>query len=754
MNYEEKLTQLASDYADWWKKGYETPSMTSNLYPYDNMFSPIRVNRLTLKNRLVMAPMGNICMCDETGRPNEKMLKYFEERAKGGVGLITTGLIPVTYGIDKSLIELGELTYFPRIDRSRTVFAPWRDLAGMCHAHGSAIFIQLTAGLGRVGNPQCLTNQLKLPRSSSFNPNWYMKDVPCLRLSDISLNKIIKKIGQGSADAKACNLDGVYLHGHEGYLIEQITNKAFNHRKLGKFADPTVFGVEMVKEIRRRVGANFPIMYRIDLSLMLNATYKAKMDNVSPLKKFKNERSIEETLEYMKKLVEAGVDMFDVDLGCYDNWWLPHPPSSMPSGCFLDISEIAKKYFADNNIKSNMGLEVPVTAVGKLGYPDFAEKALRDGKCDMIMLGRPLLADAEWCNKAYAGRVSDIRPCIGCQEACLNEFVEGGHPQCAVNPRTAFEEEYSAEIPKADVIKKVAVVGAGPAGVVAADTLIKRGHKVDLYEKSGEIGGSVIPGSRPMIKYEFKNYLDYLKGVVAKLEKNKNFKLFMNTAADAKSLKEKGYDTIVIAAGTVQNKPPVEGIDNKNVVFAVDVLNDYNIVKDAKDIAVIGGGVVGAETAYVLRYELNKNVKVVEMDKYIMNHACTANRGHLIHYLEEGGVELLNMTTLKKVEDGRIIVEQNVNKNVPNPYITWSPILPENVENPMDALRPVKNEPVTRELKADIVVLAAGNRSAIDIYYDCVKNHSASEIFNVGDSFKGARVFEAVRSAYRKARSI
>ena len=137
-----------------------------------------------------------------------------------------------------------------------------------------------------------------------------------------------------------------------------------------------------------------------------------------------------------------------------------------------------------------------------------------------------------------------------------------------------------------------------------------------------------------------------------------------------------------------------------------------------------------------------------------MNHVCTANRGHLIHYLEEGGVELLNMTTLKKVEDGKIVVEQNINKNVPNPYITWSPILPENVENPMDALRPIKNEPVTRELKADMVVLAAGNRSAIDIYYDCVKNHSAAEIFNVGDSFKGARVFEAVRSAYRKARSI
>ncbi|MEG2274332.1 MAG: NADH:flavin oxidoreductase, partial [Clostridia bacterium] len=407
--------------------------MTCDLYPYTDMFSPIKVNKLTLKNRLVMAPMGNICMCDETGRPNAKMLKYFEERAKGGVGLITSGLVPVSHGIDKSITELGELSYFPRIDRSRTVFAPWRDLAAMCHAHGSHFFIQLTPGLGRVGNPQCLINSLSFPRSASFNPNWYMKDVPCLRLSDHSLKKIIKNIGQGSADAKACNIDGVYLHGHEGYLLEQVTNSAYNHRIFGRYANTELFGIDMVAEIRRRCGAAFPIMYRIDLSLALNATYKDKMDTVSPLKRFKNERTVEQTLEYMRKLVKAGVDMFDVDLGCYDNWWLPHPPSSMPSGCYLDISEIAKKFFKENNIKSNLGIDVPIVAVGKLGYPDVAEKALRDGKCDMVMLGRPLLADPEWCNKAYAGKVKDIRPCIGCQEACLNEFVEGGHPHCAVN---------------------------------------------------------------------------------------------------------------------------------------------------------------------------------------------------------------------------------------------------------------------------------------------------------------------------------
>lgn len=752
MNYEEKLKQLTDCYGDWWKKGFQAPRMTSELYPYEKMFSPIRINNLTLKNRLVMAPMGNIDMCEETGRPNEKMLKYFEERAKGGVGLITSGLIPVTFGIDKSLIELGDLSYFPRIDRSRTVYSAWRDLAGMCHAHGSAFFIQLTAGLGRVGNPQCLVNQLKFPRSASFNPNWYMKEVPCLRLSDRSLRKIIKRIGQGSADAKAANIDGVYLHGHEGYLIEQITNPAFNRRKLGHFAHYENFGIEMIREIRKRVGPDFPIMYRIDLSLALNATYGERMNNTKPLKKFNKERTIDQTLRYMKKLVEAGVDLFDVDLGCYDNWWLPHPPASMPSGCFLDIAEIAKKYFAEKGIKSNKGLEVPVVAVGKLGYPDFAEQALRDQKCDMIMLGRPLLADAEWCNKAYAGKVKDIRPCIGCQEGCLNEFVEGGHPQCAVNPRTAFEEEYSAEIPKAERSKRVAVIGAGPAGVTAAETLIARGHTVDLFEKSDSIGGNLIPGSKAAIKYEMKNYLEYLGHVVEALGESGRFALHLQSEPSAAALKDAGYDAIMIATGSKQKRPPVEGGDGENVVFAVDVLLNPSLVDNAGEIVVIGGGVVGAETAYYLAYERDKKVTVVEMDKFIMNHTCTANRGHIIHYLEEKGVSLMNCTKLVKVEKDCVKLSRNFHKNVPDPYNTWAPILPENIINPME--KKVKPEYRDVTVKCDLVVLATGVSSENELYYELLKTHAAPEIFNVGDSFKSAKVFEAVRSAYRKARNI
>ncbi len=754
MGKDESILALTERFGDWWNHGFDAPRMTDSLYPYDRMFSPIRVNRLRLKNRLIMAPMGNISMCDETGRPNVKMLRYFAERAKGGVGLITTGLVPVSYHIDKSLIENGELTYFPRIDRSRTVFAGWRDLSAMCHAHGSAIFLQLTPGLGRVGNPQCLTNRFEFPRSASFNPNWYMKDVPCMRLSDLSLTKIIRRIGQGAADAKACNIDGVYLHGHEGYLLEQVTNPAFNRRRIGKYADYETFGLEMVREIRRRVGPDYPIMYRIDLSLALEETYGDKMDTVSPLRRFKGGRTIGQTLTYMEHLVEAGVDMFDVDMGCYDNWWLPHPPASMPSGCYLSLSELAKRHFEENRILSNKGLPVPVAAVGKLGYPDLAEGALRGEKCDLIMLGRPLLADPDWCAKAFAGRVSEIRPCIGCQEACLNEFVEGGHPQCAVNPRTAFEDEFPQEIPPAETAKRVAVIGGGPAGITAAEALVKRGHAVTLYEKEEELGGSLIPGSRAAIKYEFANYLTYLRNVAANLCSAGRLTVHTGAAVSAGMLKEAGFDAILIACGTRQNRPPVEGIEGKNVYFAIDVLNAPGLLEGAKDVVVIGGGVVGAETAYFLRYEHDKRVKVVEMDRYIMNHTCTANRGHLIHYLEKAGVELLNCTKLAKVGDGYVEVVQNLDKNVPDPYVTWSPILPENVENPLDALHKLRERPMRRALKADAVVLAAGVSSNDGLYYDCLSEHAAPEVYNVGDSFRSGRVFEAVRSAYRKALSI
>jgi len=750
MNSDKILFDLDNEFGNWFEgKKFQTPRMTKKLYPYHKMFEPIKINKLTVKNRLVMGPMGNINMAEETGRPNQQMISYFEERAKGGVGLITTGLIPVSYGIDPTIKELGDLSYFPRIDRSRTVFSGWREVASAVHTHGANLFIQLTAGLGRVGNPQCLLTQLKLPVSASWNPNFYINQIPCRPLSTHALKKMVKKFGQCSADAKASNIDGVYLHGHEGYLLEQLTNPAFNRRSFGRYSHWQQFGIDVVTEIRKRVGADYPIMYRIDLSLALNATYGNRMNNEKSLHKFKYERTIEQTLEYMDNLVKAGVDIFDVDLGCYDNWWLPHPPASMPSGCFLEISQIVKEHFKHNKILSNAGIEVPVVAVGKLGYPDLAEQALRDEKCDMIMLARPLLADPQWPNKAYAGKVADILPCIGCNEGCIREFVEGGHPQCAVNPRTSFEFLFSSEIKLAKTQKKVAVIGAGPAGICASKTLLARGHQVDLYEKNKEVGGTLIAGGVPKIKYEIQNYVEYLNGVVKNMKKDKNFELYLGKKATVATLKKENYDAIITATGAYVHRPPIKGMDSKNVYDVTEVLNNPKLVKDAKNIVIIGGGDSGCETAYWLSYELKKSVSIVEMLPSLMNTTCTANRGHIIHYLEKAGVQVYNVAKVKEINQNKVIISYNTSKKVPNPYNTWAPTLPENIPNPFAPK--LKNKFAQKTIDADVVIFSAGNRPANDLYFELMDKNIAPEIYNIGDSLKPGKIFTAIKSAYRKA---
>ncbi len=752
MSNDKILDTLENQFGNWWQHNFVAPKMTSKLYPYTNLFSPIQINGIKVKNRIVMGPMGNINMAEETGRPNQMMISYLAERAKGGTGLITTGLIPISHGIDSTVTELGKLSYFPRIDRTRTVMSGWRELAQSVHAYDSKIFIQLTAGLGRVGNPQCLLTQLKLPVSASWNPNFYIPQIPCKRLSDCKLNKLIKRFGQASADAKACGLDGVHLHGHEGYLLEQLTNPAFNRRKLSKFANYQTFGIKTVQEIRKRVGPKYPIMYRIDLSLALNATYKEKLTKIKSLKKFKNERTIAQTLDYMKNLVAAGVDMFDVDLGCYDNWWLPHPPSSMPSGCFLDISKIVKDYFAKHKVVSNIGLPVPVVAVGKLGYPDFAEQALRDNKCDMIMLARPLLADAEWPNKAYRGDTKNIRPCIGCHEACIKEFVEGGHPQCAVNPRTAFEDVFSQEMPKAEKQKHIAVVGAGPAGITAAKTLLLRGHIVDLYEANTSLGGTLIPASVPQIKYELKNYVEYLTNQVKILQKNKNFTLYLHTPASITNLKQGKYDVIITATGSSIIKPKINGIENKNVVTVTQALNNPKLLKDKKHIVIIGGGDSGCETAYYLKYEYGIDVDIIEMTGAVMSQSCTANRGHIMHYLQKAGVKIHNLSTVTKILENGVEIDKNISPTVPDPYNTWQPLLPENINNPLAPK--VKQKMQKQTINADLVIIAIGTKPNNQLYNDLAQKNIAPEIYNIGDSITPGKVWPATKSAYRRARTI
>lgn len=755
MQIEESWLDKLIDRLDaWQKEDLEVfkPALTQELYPYSQLFSPIRINQLTLKNRIVMGPMGNVYMADESGRPSEKMIAFLTERAKGGVALITSGIVPVGQDVDPGLTEPGNLSLFPRIDSSRTFLSGWRTLVENIHSFGARFFIQLSPGAGRVGSPLPLMTKYKIPVSSSWNPNFYLADVPCRPLRNGEVRKLVRRMGQAAADAKEVGIDGVYIHGHEGYLLDQFSNPAFNRRLIGRYKNYQQFALETVREIRDRTGKDYPIMYRIGISAALKAVYGNRLDKNRHLKRFRNERTLEQTLRLLEMLVLNGVDLIDIDLGVYDNWWLPHPPSSMPSGCYLQISRLVKEYMESKNIMGQNGLPVPIVAVGKLGYPDLAEKALRDGDCDMVMLARPLLADPDWASKAYAGRVDRIKPCIGDQEACLRAFVTGTHIQCAVNARAGFEDVLCQVPAQAVVKKKIGVIGAGPAGIEFTIQSAMRGHEIHLFEKESHVGGMLIPGSLPTIKYEIGNYLSYLQEQVDSLVKQNRIKLSTGSEINPEELKSYHFDALVVASGGRNTSPAIPGVNLSHVLQAVDLLRNPTKMQDQTQVAVIGGGSVGCEIAYWLAAERNCSVVVVEMLPYLMRDMVTANRGHLIHLLEKKGVLLLNSARLVSIDQESIEVEHNIFHTVPDPYNTWQPVLPDNIKNPL--AKKIKTDLMIKKIPAELVVIATGLCADDDLYRVCVTTHAAPEIHLLGDAFKINSVHEAVKAGYQLGISI
>lgn len=752
--YQNMLKELIDGLGNWFMEPSKLSEgrMTRDLYPYQKLFEPIQINSIKIKNRIVMGPMGNASMADETGRPGTKMIRYFLERAKGGAGLITSGMTPVSWKDDPAYEDMDHTGIFPRLDSHRTVYSGWKSIIEGCHAYGARFFIQLAPGMGRVGSPECLVKKLRLPVSASWNPNWYIPEIPCRPLTDRECRRIIKHAGQAALDAGEIGADGIYLHGHSGYLIEQMTDTAYNRRRFGRYADWQSFGLDLVNEIRSRCGKKYPIHYRIDLSLCLNEVYGDKMKSERLLRKFKNGRTADMTLEYMKNLVKAGVDIFDVDLGGYDSWWLPHPPNAMPPGVYLAVSEIVKKYFEEHSVTSNAGLPVPVIAVGKLGYPDLAEKALREGKCDMVMLARPLLSDPYWPEKVYAGRVEEIIPCIGDHEGCLGQLARGGHLHCAVNPRTAFEDVYPKDPCKAVKTKKIAVVGAGPAGAVFACTAAVRGHEVTLYDKNSEAGGMLIAGSVPKIKYDLQNYVKYLNSEIGRISEKYKLKAEFGRSVTEAFLRSEDFDAIVFCCGSKPLRLPVEGAELPHVTAGIEFLKNPSIAEAASEIAVIGGSDAGVEVAYMLSYELHKKVTLVELLPYLMKKSCTSNRGFMLHHLEKAGVRIMNCTSLKQIKPGSIVLERNKSAAVPDPYAAWRPVLPDNIANPFQKV--IGSRTDIAEIAADLVVICTGSAQEDSLYYECVRARTAPELHCIGDSFAAGRVLEAVKAGYALGVSI
>jgi 2-enoate reductase len=276
---------------------------------------------------------------------------------------------------------------------------------------------------------------------------------------------------------------------------------------------------------------------------------------------------------------------------------------------------------------------------------------------------------------------------------------------------------------------------------------------VDLYEKSDMIGGRIVAGSQAAIKFDVGNYRKYLERQVKEARDEFGMCFYPQTEIDALGLKGKGYDAIVFAVGTKDAVPPISGIEQaKNVVQAATLFKQPELLGAARKVVIVGGGAVGCELAQWLAYEQGREVTVVEMLPNFMEGACTANRTHLLHALKAKGVTLLNMTMVTDIDGDMLTIRRNYHKNVPNPYNTWNPLLPENISNPMAPK--IGDEWKAEALKADLVVLAAGGRPDDSLYYAAQKERSAKELYNIGDSFAPGRILEAVRGAYRLGVSI
>ena len=445
------------------------------------LFTPLSIGKVSIKNRFAMAPMGPLGLGDEQGGFNQRGIDYYTARARGGTGLIITG---VTF-VDNTIEEHGmpncpNSTYNP-VQFVRTS----REMTERVHAYNARIFLQMSGGFGRVTIP---TNLGEFPpvAPSPIQHRWLNKTCRALTVDEI--HELVRDFGEGAYNAKRAGFDGVQIHAvHEGYLIDQFAISLFNQRTDeygGSLENRLRFAREIVEEIKRRCGQDFPVMLRYSPKSFI----KALREGALPGEEFEEKgRDLPEGVEAAKLLVSYGYDALDVDVGSYDAWWWSHPPMYQKKGLYMPYAKLVKE-----------NVNVPVLCAGRMDDPDMAEGAVMDGVCDIISLGRPLLADPDYVNKLRRGERKCIRPCISCQEGCMGRIQEYSMVNCAVNPQAA-RERVTAYNPVLKA-KHVLVIGGGVAGCEAARVLAERGHKPEIMERSDHLGGNLLAAGAPSFK--------------------------------------------------------------------------------------------------------------------------------------------------------------------------------------------------------------------------------------------------------------
>jgi 2,4-dienoyl-CoA reductase (NADPH2) len=539
---------------------------------YSNLFRPIAINKIEIKNRIAYPSLALIYSQDS--RLNDRYYAYYRERARGGAGIVTVG--PV--GVDT--LGGGPIALSLMSDAAIPAFAK---AAKIIKEEGARAWIQLFHA-GAYTYPAFIEGKEPIAPSAIYSP--YSKTTPReMTLADIE--NVQRAFSRAALRAKTAGFDGVEIIGSAGYLITQFLSPLKNQRTDaygGSFENRVRFPCELIALLRKKLGQDFPLTIRM-----------AGHDFVA------GSNTDVEMREIARRYEESGIDAINVTGGWHESK-VPQLPMELPRAGFG---------FLARNIKASVS--VPVMASNRIANPATADRLIGDGMADLVVLGRGLLADPMWPQKAQEGRADEIRPCVACSQGCTDQIFSGRSVFCIANPMDGFETE--RESVKTDSPKHVMVVGAGVAGLEAAVTLTERGHRVTVYEQQGDIGGQIHLASAPPYKQELMEFVRYYRAKI----KRHHILLKLRTKVDTALIEKVHPDHVMIAEGAEPEVLPIRGVGDPEVVSAWEVLQGKAGL--GENVAVVGGGLVGLETAL---YIASKGTITPEVLYFLMANDAVA----------------------------------------------------------------------------------------------------------------------------------
>ncbi|GAB2700211.1 FAD-dependent oxidoreductase [Aliiglaciecola aliphaticivorans] len=518
--------------------------------PFPNLFRPLDLGFTSIRNRVIMGSMHT--GLEEAENGHIRMAAFFKERAKGGVGLIVTGGFgPNEVGATHAKTNL--LNSDKRIDEHKFI-------TDAVHAEGGKICMQILHTGRYAYNPKLVAPSAVQAPINPFKPK---------ALDEEGIQQQIDDFVFTSKQAQKAGYDGVEIMGSEGYFLNQFIASRTNHRDDkwgGEYRNRIRLPIEVVRRVREAVGDEFIIIYRLSMLDLVEggSTY-------------------DEVVELGLEIEKAGATIINTGIGWHEAR-IPTIATKVPRAAFTWVTAKFRK-----------ALNIPVITSNRINTPEVAEEVLARGDADMVSMARPFLADADFVVKAMENRADEINTCIGCNQACLDHVFEGKDTSCLVNPRACHETELN--IVAADVIKNMAVVGAGPAGLAAAVSLAQRGHKVTLFDSASEIGGQFNIAKQIPGKEEFYETLRYFS---KQLELH-HVEVKLNTRVDAERLNSGDFDEVLIATGIKPRTPQIPGVEHPKVLSYLDVIRDKKPVGNS--VAVIGAGGIGFDVSEYLAHK-------------------------------------------------------------------------------------------------------------------------------------------------------